>query len=73
MGKPRWWSAGDLDGFLGLGLNNDDVASRLSVSPLTAKTHINRAMSKLGVRNRAQLVSIAYQTGLVRSGDSHQS
>jgi len=58
---------------VGLGLNNDDVASRLSVSPLTAKTHINRAMSKLGVRNRAQLVSIAYQTGLVRSGDSHQS
>ncbi len=48
------------------GLSNDDIAQRLFVSPLTAKTHVNRAMSKLGVRDRAQLVVIAFQSGLVR-------
>jgi DNA-binding NarL/FixJ family response regulator len=41
----------------------------LYVSPLTAKTHVNRAMTKLGVRDRAQLVVIACQSGLVRPGD----
>jgi DNA-binding NarL/FixJ family response regulator len=51
------------------GLSNDDIAERLYVSPLTAKTHVNRAMTKLGVRDRAQLVVIAYQSGLVRPGD----
>jgi DNA-binding NarL/FixJ family response regulator len=51
------------------GLSNDDIAERLYVSPLTAKTHVNRAMTKLGVRDRAQLVVIAYQTGLIRPGD----
>ncbi|MEV6635727.1 response regulator transcription factor [Actinoplanes sp. NPDC051470] len=50
------------------GLSNDDIAERLYVSPLTAKTHVNRAMTKLGVRDRAQLVVIAYQSGLVRPG-----
>jgi DNA-binding NarL/FixJ family response regulator len=48
------------------GLSNDEIAERLFVSPLTAKTHINRAMTKLGARDRAQLVMVAYQTGLVR-------
>ncbi|MFI9026090.1 response regulator [Streptomyces sp. NPDC053560] len=48
------------------GLSNDEIAERLSVSPLTVKTHVNRAMAKLGARDRAQLVVIAYQTGLVR-------
>lgn len=48
-----------------LGLSNDDIAERLSVSPLTAKTHVNRAMTKLGARDRAQLVVAAYQSGLV--------
>ena len=48
------------------GLSNDEIAERLFVSPLTAKTHINRAMIKLGARDRAQLVMVAYQTGLVR-------
>jgi len=52
-----------------LGLSNDDIAERLYLSPSTAKTHVNRAMTKLGVRDRAQLVVIAYQTGLVRPGD----
>jgi DNA-binding NarL/FixJ family response regulator len=51
------------------GLSNDEIAERLYVSPLTAKTHVNRAMTKLGARDRAQLVVIAYQTGLVRPGD----
>jgi DNA-binding NarL/FixJ family response regulator len=51
------------------GLSNEDIATRLYVSPLTAKTHINRAMAKLGARDRAQLVVLAYQSGLVRPGD----
>lgn len=52
------------------GLSNDDIAARLYVSPLTAKTHVNRAMTKLGARDRAQLVVLAYRSGLVRAGDS---
>jgi DNA-binding NarL/FixJ family response regulator len=48
------------------GLSNDDIAERLYVSPLTAKTHVNRAMTKLNVRDRAQLVVLAYRSGLVR-------
>ena len=55
---------------VGKGLSNDDIAAQLFVSPLTAKTHVNRAMSKLGARDRAQLVVIAYQSGLVRAGDT---
>jgi len=51
------------------GLSNDDIAGRSFLSPLTVKTHVNRAMSKLGARDRAQLVVLAYQTGLVRAGD----
>jgi DNA-binding NarL/FixJ family response regulator len=51
------------------GLSNDQIAERLFLSPLTVKTHINRAMMKLAVRDRAQLVVLAYQTGLVRPGD----
>ncbi|MGW4155483.1 response regulator [Micromonospora chersina] len=49
------------------GLSNEQIAQRLVVSPLTAKTHVNRAMAKLGARDRAQLVVFAYQTGLVRA------
>ncbi|MDQ8701423.1 response regulator transcription factor [Streptomyces sp. LHD-70] len=48
------------------GLSNDEIAERLTVSPLTVKTHVNRAMAKLGARDRAQLVVIAYESGLVR-------
>ncbi|WP_433016325.1 response regulator transcription factor [Kribbella sp. CA-294648] len=55
-------------GLVALGLSNDEIAERLVVSPLTAKTHVNRAMVKLDARDRAQLVVIAYRTGLVRSG-----
>ncbi len=53
---------------VGEGLSNDEIAERLVVSPATAKTHVSRAMIKLGVRDRAQLVVVAYQTGLVRPG-----
>jgi DNA-binding NarL/FixJ family response regulator len=56
-------------GLVAAGLSNDEIAERLYVSPLTSKTHVNRAMTKLGVRDRAQLVIIAYETGLVRPGD----
>ena len=51
------------------GLSNGEIADHLVVSPLTAKTHINRAMMKLGARDRAQLVVVAYQTGLVRAAE----
>ncbi|MFC6887275.1 MULTISPECIES: response regulator transcription factor [Actinomadura] len=48
------------------GLTNDDIADRLGISPSTAKTHVNRTQTKLGAHDRAQLVMIAYETGLVR-------
>ena len=46
------------------GLTNDQIAARMVISPLTAKTHINRAMTKLHARDRAQLVVLAYESGL---------
>jgi DNA-binding NarL/FixJ family response regulator len=52
------------------GLSNEQIAAQLYLSPLTAKTHVNRAMAKLGARDRAQLVVIAFQSGLVRAGDA---
>jgi DNA-binding NarL/FixJ family response regulator len=48
------------------GLSNDEIAERLVISPATAKTHVSRAMVKLGARDRAQLVVFAYESGLVR-------
>jgi DNA-binding NarL/FixJ family response regulator len=53
-------------GLIGEGLSNEEIAGRLVVSPATARTHVSRAMVKLGARDRAQLVVIAYQSGLVR-------
>ena len=50
------------------GLSNDEIAARLFLSPLTAKTHVSRIMTKLNARDRAQLVVIAYETGLVTPG-----
>ncbi|QMU76102.1 response regulator transcription factor [Streptacidiphilus sp. PB12-B1b] len=51
------------------GASNDDIAEDLAVSPLTVKTHVSRALLKLGARDRAQLVVLAYETGLVRPGE----
>jgi DNA-binding NarL/FixJ family response regulator len=56
----------ELVGLVGEGLSNDEIARRLVLSPATVKTHVNRAMTKLGARDRAQLVVIAYESGLVR-------
>jgi DNA-binding NarL/FixJ family response regulator len=50
------------------GLSNDEIARRLMISPATAKTHVSRAMVKLGARDRAQLVVYAYEAGLIRPG-----
>jgi len=50
------------------GLTNQEIADVLFVSPLTAKTHVSRILTKLGARDRAQLVMIAYESGLVRPG-----
>jgi DNA-binding NarL/FixJ family response regulator len=53
---------------VGEGLNNAEIAGRLFITPLTAKTHVSRIMAKLQVRDRAQLVVLAYESGLVRPG-----
>lgn len=50
---------------VGRGLSNEEIAAELVLSPATARTHVSRAMTKMGARDRAQLVVIAYQTGLV--------
>jgi DNA-binding NarL/FixJ family response regulator len=50
------------------GLTNDEIAERLVVTRATAKTHVSRALCKLRARDRAQLVVLAYESGLVRSG-----
>jgi len=53
---------------VGLGLINDEIAAKLFLSPLTAKTHVSRILSKLQARDRVHLVVIAYETGLVAPG-----
>ena len=53
---------------VGTGLSNDEIAGELTVSPLTAKTHVSRILTKLGARDRAQLVVAAYETGLIVPG-----
>ena len=55
-------------GLVAAGLSNGEIAERLVVSPATAKTHVSRAMVKLGARDRAQLVVFAYESGLVQPG-----
>ena len=56
-------------GLVGRGMSNGEIADHLVVSPATSKTHVSRIMTKLNARDRAQLVVIAYETGLVRPGD----
>jgi DNA-binding NarL/FixJ family response regulator len=51
------------------GLSNDEIGARLHLSPLTAKTHVSRIMTKLNARDRAQLVVLAYETGLITPGN----
>jgi DNA-binding NarL/FixJ family response regulator len=55
---------------VGLGLTNEEIGRSLFLSPLTAKTHVSRIMSKLAARDRVQLVVVAYETGLVVPGRS---
>ncbi|MFD6245025.1 response regulator [Streptomyces roseolus] len=55
-------------GLVGAGLSNDEIAGRLVLSPATAKTHVSRTMTKLGVRDRAQLVVLAYESGMITPG-----
>jgi DNA-binding NarL/FixJ family response regulator len=59
-------------GLVGHGLTNDEIGRKLFLSPLTAKTHVSRIMSKLVARDRVQLVVVAYETGLVRAGYEQQ-
>jgi DNA-binding NarL/FixJ family response regulator len=54
--------------FVGLGLTNTEIGDELFMSPLTAKTHVSRIMTKLAARDRVQLVVVAYETGLVAPG-----
>ena len=54
----------EIVGLVGEGMSNQEIAERLVVSPATARTHVSRAMTKLGARDRAQLVVFAYQSGL---------
>ena len=55
------------------GLSNDEIATKLTVSPLTAKTHVSRSMTKLNARDRAQLVVLAYEHGLAQPGQGRPS
>ena len=55
-------------GLVAEGLSNDEIAARLFLSPLTSKTHVSRIMTKLDARDRAQLVVMAYEHGLVIPG-----
>ena len=58
---------------VGRGLSNDEIAAKIHISPATARTYVSRILTKLGARDRAQLVVIAYETGLVTPGRHQES
>ena len=60
-------------GLVAAGLSNADIAGRLVISPLTAKTHVGRILAKLDCHDRAQLVALAYETGLVIAGTRQET
>ncbi len=57
---------------VGRGRSNDEIATALAMSPATARTHVGRILTKLHARDRAQLVVLAYETGLVRAGEAER-
>lgn len=63
----------DIFRLVATGLSNAEIAARLVISPLTAKTHVGRVLAKLRCRDRAQLVVLAYETGFVTPGDGRAS
>ena len=58
---------------VGRGLSNNEIAAEIHISPATARTYVSRILTKLGARDRAQLVVIAYETGLVTPGRHQES
>jgi DNA-binding NarL/FixJ family response regulator len=76
-GRGKWGEAGraalltdrerEVVALVATGMSNDEIAAHLVLSPHTAKTHVNRAMTKLGAHDRAQLVVVAYERGLART------
>ena len=65
--RPFWGKHQLLAG-VGRGMSNDEIAAEIHISPATARTYVSRMLTKLGARDRAQLVVIAYESGIVTPG-----